>query len=297
MVDSPERLIGGRYLLAEEIGRGGMGVVWRARDQVLQRPVALKEVALPPWVGERERELAYRRVLQEARTAAMLRHPHVVTVHDVVLDRGRPWIVMELLSAESLEAVVQRKGPLPEAEVAGIGAKVLEALRAAHAAGVTHRDVKPANVLLLDGGGVVLTDFGIARVADSPTLTATGMLMGSPAYLAPERLEGNGATPGSDLWALGATLYTAVEGAPPYVRQSPVAVMAAILMGPPEPMRRARLLRPIIEGLMRGDPAARSGHDEAAAGLARLSSPSSRAEPRAREGSAALAALVEDPPD
>ncbi|MGV9306865.1 serine/threonine-protein kinase, partial [Nonomuraea sp. NPDC003727] len=289
------RLVGGRYLLSDELGRGGMGVVWRAHDQVLDRPVALKQVLVPGWMADKDRERAFARVLREARAAARLRNPYVITIHDVVMDEGHPWIVMELLAASSLAQAVARTGPLPEPVAADIGVKVLDALRTAHTAGITHRDVKPANVLLLDDGGVVLTDFGIAHVADSPTLTATGMLMGSPAYMAPERLEGAPATEASDLWALGATLYTAVEGVPPYPMDSPVAIMAAILMREPRPMRRADRLEGVVLGLMRKDPAERLSHEPAAAALRRVAARPPGEEGRRRRGSRALAALVRDP--
>ncbi|MEU7892424.1 protein kinase [Nonomuraea sp. NPDC049152] len=290
---SEQRLVGGRYLLSDELGRGGMGAVWRAHDQVLDRPVALKQVLVPGWMGEKDRERAFERVLREARAAARLRHPYVITIHDVVMDKGHPWIVMELLPASSLAQVLERTGPLSEQVAADIGLKVLEALRTAHAAGIMHRDVKPANVLLLDDGGVVLTDFGIAHVADSPTLTATGMLMGSPAYMAPERLEGAPAGEASDLWALGATLYTAVEGVPPYPMESPVAILAAILMREPRPMRLAERLEGVVQGLLRKDPEERLSHESVAAALGRVAG-RPQEETRRRAGSRALAALVRD---
>ncbi|MFI6816235.1 protein kinase [Nonomuraea sp. NPDC050328] len=286
MPDSPPQLVGGRYRLADELGRGGMGVVWRARDEILDRAVALKQVLLPDWVSGKERERAFERVLREARSAARLRHAGVVTIHDVVLDEGYPWIVMELLPAESLHEVVDRWGPLTEEVAVEIGVKLLDALQAAHNAGITHRDVKPGNVLLLDDGGVVLTDFGVAHVADSPTITGTGMLLGSPAFMAPERLEGKPATAASDLWALGATLYNAVEGAPPYRGPTPVAVLAAILMSEPRPPQRAGRLRPVIEGLMARDPADRMSHGAARAALIRAGGHPERT------GSRALADLV-----
>ncbi|MFI6322149.1 serine/threonine-protein kinase [Nonomuraea sp. NPDC050556] len=293
MTDLPERLVGGRYALAAELGRGGMGTVWSARDLVLERAVALKEVALPTWVDGEERERAYQRVLREARAAARLHHPSVITIHDVVMDDGRPWIVMELLAAVSLDERLKRAGSLPEGEVAGIGLKVLDALRTAHEAGITHRDVKPGNVLLLEDGGVVLSDFGIAHVDNSASITSTGMLMGSPAFMAPERLEGRRATAGSDLWSLGATLYTAVEGASPYQGPTPVAVMGAILMAEPRPTRRADLLREVIAGLMAKDPAERLGHEEARDALEWAAAAGSADDSgRSRTGSAALAALV-----
>lgn len=286
------REIGGRYLLSDELGRGGMGTVWRAHDRVLDRAVALKEVAMPPWVAGADRERAYERVLREARATARLRHPGVITIHDVVLDGGRPWIVMELLAAESLADLLVRAGPVPELAVAEIGLKLLEALRAAHEAGITHRDVKPGNVLLVKDGGVVLSDFGIAHVADSATLTASGMLMGSPAYLAPERIEGQAAGPGSDLWALGATLYSAVEGAAPFQGPTPVALLANILMHEARPMRLAQRTKPVIEGLMSKDPAQRLDAGQAMAALVRAGA----GHGRMRAGSPALAALVRQSP-
>ncbi|NUT43586.1 MAG: serine/threonine protein kinase [Thermoactinospora sp.] len=269
MPESTPPSVGGRYRLAEELGRGGMGVVWSAHDEVLDRAVALKQVLLPDWVAAKEREQAFTRVLREARSAARLRHPGVITIHDVVMHEGSPWIVMELLPAESLHEVVDRWGPLTEDVAVEIGVKLLDALHAAHAVGITHRDVKPGNVLLLDDGGVVLTDFGVAHVADSPTITGTGMLLGSPAFMAPERLEGRPATAASDLWALGATLYTAVEGDPPYRGPTPVAVLASILMSEPRPMERADRLRGVIAGLMAKDPGERMDFSTARAALVR----------------------------
>ncbi|GAA4071141.1 serine/threonine-protein kinase [Nonomuraea soli] len=269
MPESTPPSVGGRYRLSEELGRGGMGVVWSAHDEVLDRAVALKQVLLPDWVAAKEREQAFTRVLREARSAARLRHPGVITIHDVVMHEGSPWIVMELLPAESLHEVVDRWGPLTEDVAVEIGVKLLDALHAAHAVGITHRDVKPGNVLLLDDGGVVLTDFGVAHVADSPTITGTGMLLGSPAFMAPERLEGRPATAASDLWALGATLYTAVEGDPPYRGPTPVAVLASILMSEPRPMERADRLRGVIAGLMAKDPGERMDFSTARAALVR----------------------------
>ncbi|MFG3440411.1 protein kinase [Nonomuraea sp. NPDC047897] len=258
-----ERQVGNRYRLVEPIGEGGMGVVWRAYDELLDRTVAVKEVRYSG-VADDERAQLNRRTIREARAAGRLDHPSVVVIHDVVEEDGRPWIVMQLVRSRSLAQVVRERGPLPAGQVAVIGWQVLDALRAAHATGVLHRDVKPENVLLADDGRVVLTDFGIASLDAEAGLTATGGLVGTPAYMPPERLHGEPARPESDLWALGATLYAAVEGAPPYQRDSWAATVAAVLRDKPEPPRRAGPLTPVIMGLLHRDPAARMPAGEAA---------------------------------
>ncbi|MEO3859815.1 serine/threonine-protein kinase [Acrocarpospora sp. B8E8] len=246
-------LVAGRYRLVRELGRGGMGAVWQAHDEVLGRDVALKRVLLPDHADRQEREQGARRILREARAAARLRHPSVIRIHDVVEDRQGPWIVMELLAAESLQQRITRTGPLPERQVARIAARLLDALRAAHAAGVVHRDIKPGNILLGEEDEVLLTDFGIAHPAGDPAITTSGVIVGSPAYLPPERLRGDSGDTAGDLWSLGATLFAAVEGQPPYNRAEPAAVLAAILTHDPDPMRHANLLRPLIQGLLRRD--------------------------------------------
>jgi serine/threonine protein kinase len=251
------RLVGGRYRLTAVVGRGGMGTVWRAYDEVLDRDVAVKEVLLPPGIDQDQQNILYQRTYREARASARLSHPGVVTVHDVVQEDGRPWIVMELVRARPLQEIVDQDGPLPPGRVAEIGQQLLEALNHAHAAGILHRDVKPSNVLITADGRAVLTDFGIAQMPGEVTLTQTGLVMGSPAYIAPERAQGDRAMPGSDLWALGATLYTAVEGRSPYERGDPMAALAATLTEDPPPPRRAGPLGPVIEGLLVRDPARR----------------------------------------
>lgn len=252
------RLVGGRYRLASPIGRGAMGVVWSARDELLDRDVAVKEVRLPPSVSDAERRNGYQRTLREARTAARLSHPAVAAVYDVVEELGRPWIVMELVRGRSLDQVVARDGPLSPERAADVGRQLLAALAAAHAAGVLHRDVKPSNVLLSPDGRTVLTDFGIATVEGDPSLTQTGMVMGSPGFLAPERVRGGIATPASDLWSLGATLYAAVEGQGPYDRRGgAMTTMAAVVMEDPPPPRAAGPLAGVISALLARDPAAR----------------------------------------
>ncbi|MFC6087292.1 serine/threonine-protein kinase [Sphaerisporangium aureirubrum] len=264
MTPSPRVLIG-RYRLVAPLGRGGMGTVWRATDELLRQDVAIKEVRLPPDLDEAQRAELRERTLREARAAARLRaHPSIVTVHDVVADDGRPWIVMELVQGHSLHQLVKERGPLPPAEVARIGLSLLDALRAAHEAGILHRDVKPANVLLTSAGRVVLTDFGIASLAGDVVLTQNGAVAGSPGYIAPERLRGEDDRPESDLWSLGATLYAAVEGRSPYAREQAAAMFAAVLLHDPDPMRLAGPLTPILAGLLAKEPAHRMTSSEAA---------------------------------
>ncbi|GII53958.1 hypothetical protein Pth03_23470 [Planotetraspora thailandica] len=267
------RRIAGRYHLLEPIGRGGMGVVWRAHDEVLDRTVAVKEVIYRT-AGDEEREAFNRRTVREARAAGRIAHPAVVVVHDVIEEDGRPWIVMQLVQARSLGDVLREEGPLPPGRVASVGLQVLDALRTAHAEGVLHRDVKPENVLLQRGDRAVLTDFGIATMPEETTLTMTGMVTGTPAFLAPERLTGQPAAPESDLWSLGATMYAAVEGRPPFERDSAIATMAAVIHTELEPPRRAGALGPVIEGLLVKDPARRMTAATAASRLEAVTHPS-----------------------
>src|SRR5690348_13884273 len=241
-------LVAGRYRLGEVAGRGGMGVVWRARDELLHREVAVKEIIWPPQLGEAERGTLCQRALREARTAARLDHPSVIGVYDFVEDDGRPWIVMPLIGYPSLREVVREQGPLRPRRAARIGVQLLDALRAAHAAGVLHRDVKPGNVLLGPDDQVVLTDFGMAIADGSTALTTSGVLIGSPAYMAPERARGEPATAAADLWSLGATLYAAVEGRPPFDRNGALAVLTAVVSGVPDPPMRAGPLWLVISG-------------------------------------------------
>jgi hypothetical protein len=257
------RLLAGRYRLASVVGRGGMGTVWRARDETLDREVAVKEVVLPAGLGDDERENRHRRTLREARASARLNHPGVVTVHDVVDEDDRPWIVMELVRARSLQELVDEDGPLPPGRVAAIGGQIAGALRAAHAMGILHRDVKPANVLVADDDRAVLTDFGIAQLAGDATLTGTGLLMGSPAYMSPERVNGDPAIPASDLWALGATLYAATEGKAPHHRSDAMAVLAAVMTQDVPPPKNAGPLAPVLTGLLERDPVRRMSVDQA----------------------------------
>ncbi|WP_413232011.1 serine/threonine-protein kinase [Micromonospora rifamycinica] len=232
-----------------------MGRVWLARDEMLHRDVAVKEVVPPHWLAESEREELRLRTLREARTAARLNHPNVVRIYDVVHDGDSPWIVMEYVASRSVQQLVSDDGPLDPHRVAGIGLAVLAALRAAHAAGVLHRDVKPHNVLVADDGRVVLTDFGLATFdGGDGVMTGPGMVLGSPQFVAPERARDGVSDPRTDLWSLGATLYAAVEGQSPYARSSAMATLSALATEPPDPTRRAGQLRPVLDGLLRRDP-------------------------------------------
>ncbi|MEU5307244.1 serine/threonine-protein kinase [Streptomyces sp. NPDC021562] len=265
MTDEPgrERVIAGRYRLLSPLGEGGMGTVWRARDEVLGREVAVKEVRAPAGLPGPDVERMYARLEREAWAAARIANRNVVTVYDVAMEGGRPWVVMELVRGVSLADALEAEGPMSPQRAAGIGAEVLSALRAAHAAGVLHRDVKPANVLLSNDGRVVLTDFGIATVEGSSALTMTGEVIGSPEYLAPERALGRAFGPESDLWSLGVLLYAAVEGASPFRQDTPLSTLRAVVDEELPPPYRAGPLGPVVEGLLRKDPAARLPAEQA----------------------------------
>jgi serine/threonine protein kinase len=241
-----------------------MGIVWRAHDQVLDRKVAVKEVLLDAAIDDYEVANSRQRTKREAQTAARLSHPNIVTVHDVTEEDGRPWIVMELIPSRSLDGVLTSQGPLTALRAGRIGEQLLAALTAAHAAGVLHRDVKPSNVLIAPGRSgddqderAVLTDFGIAQFEGDPRLTQTGQLIGTVSFMAPERFDGSDATPASDLWSLGATIYAAVEGRGPFDRITTLATMSAIVHEGPPPAPSAGRLAPLIAGLLRRDPAER----------------------------------------
>ncbi|MFC9686170.1 serine/threonine-protein kinase, partial [Streptomyces sp. NPDC056948] len=262
------RLLAGRYRVAAQLGRGGMGVVWKAVDEVLGREVAVKELRTYTDVAGPELAALRLRMQREARAAARVRHPGVIAVHDIAEVDGRPLIVMELVDGPSLDDVLRERGTLDPREAAGIGAKVMDALSAAHRAGVLHRDVKPGNILLDRSGRVVLTDFGIATMDDpgdgsATHLTRSGELVGSLDYLAPERAQGADPGPASDIWALGATLYAAVEGASPFRRTSTFSTLTAIVTEPlPEPLR-AGPLGPVLQQLMDKRPESRPEADQA----------------------------------
>ncbi|MFB7912339.1 serine/threonine-protein kinase [Streptomyces sp. NPDC056061] len=247
-------VLAGRYRLGEVLGRGGMGKVWRAHDEVLHRTVAVKELTAGQYVAEADRVVLHARTQKEARAAARITHPGVVTVHDVIEYDNRPWIVMQYVDGPSLADAAKEVGEIAPREAARIGLHVLSALRAAHGAGVLHRDVKPGNVLLAADGQVLLTDFGIAAIEGDSTITRTGELVGSIDYLAPERVRGGDPGPASDLWSLGATLYTAVEGRSPFRRTSPISTMQAVVTEEPPPPERAGPLAPVITALLRKEP-------------------------------------------
>src|SRR6185436_2739388 len=274
MTASPT-FVGGRYRLIEPLGIGGMGRVWHAWDQTLGRDVAIKEIVPPEHLLASERDEMRRRTLREARAAARLNHPNVVRVYDVFETNGRPWIVMEFVPSRSLHDVLVSDGPVDPVRAANIGLGVLGALRAAHRAGVLHRDVKPSNVLLGDDGRVVLTDFGIATVEGDATVTRPGLVLGSPAYISPERARDGTAGAESDLWSLGATLYAAVEGRAPFERPNAIATLTALASEEIEPPRNAGSLRWVLNGLLRKDPAARIDAAEAERRLRRAANDAS----------------------
>ncbi|MFE0962192.1 serine/threonine-protein kinase [Streptomyces fungicidicus] len=269
------RLIAGRYRLLAKLGHGGMGTVWRAKDETVDREVAVKEPRVPEHLPERERANASERMRREARAAARLDHPAVVNVHDVAVVDGRPWIVMELVQGRSLGAVLQEEGTLSAREAARVGLEVLGALEAAHAAGILHRDVKPDNVLLGRYDRVVLTDFGIAQIEGETSLTDTGGFVGSPEYIAPERVLGQRPGPASDLWSLGVVLYAATEGVSPFRRSNTPATLQSVLNATPAAPASARgPLAEIITGLLQKDPARRPNAVQVRAALETAAHPS-----------------------
>ncbi|MBO0840889.1 MAG: protein kinase [Sciscionella sp.] len=258
MTDDDGRLIAGRYRTGLQIGSGAMGVVWQAKDERLHRTVALKQLLVQPGLTAAQAEEARLRAMREGRIAARLQHPNAITVYDVVEEDGQPWLVMEFLPSTSLATAIAERGALPPLEVARIGQQVASALTAAHAAGIVHRDVKPANVLLGDDGTVKITDFGISRAIGDVTVTATGMLAGTPAYLAPEMAKGDQPAPPSDVFSLGSTLYAAVEGAPPFGRgDNTLALLHAVAAGKLSPPRQAGPLTPLLARLLQVEPGQR----------------------------------------
>ncbi|MFD2766943.1 serine/threonine-protein kinase [Micromonospora eburnea] len=257
MSNALPQLIAGRYRLISPLGQGGMGRVWKARDEVLHRDVAIKELVPPPSLTPEERREMRERSLREARAIARLNNVNVVRIFDVLRTDGDPWIVMEYVPSRSLQDVLAEDGPVSPAKAVQIGFGVLGALKAAHKAGIMHRDVKPGNVLIGNDGRVVLTDFGLATIPGDPNVTRTGMVLGSPAYIAPERARDGTAGPEADLWSLGATLYAAVEGKSPYARPSAIATLAALAVEPLPPPKNAGPLKPVLQGLLRKDPAER----------------------------------------
>ncbi|UBU09045.1 serine/threonine-protein kinase [Nonomuraea gerenzanensis] len=265
----PGYRVGGRYRLIAVLGAGGFGQVWRAHDEVLDVEVAIKELRLLPGMSQAEQDKRLERTEREARNAVRLRaHENVVAIHDIVRD-GLPWIVMELIDGRSLAEHLETLGPLPVEQAEQVAGALLAALGAAHRAGIVHRDIKPANVMLASDGRVLLTDFGIAVHDTDTTLTTAGMLIGSPEYMAPERLRGIDGLPTSDLFSLGVTLYQAVEGVSPFHRTTQPAALTAVLLEEPPPPRRAGRLAPLITRLLDKDPARRPAVEEALTMLGR----------------------------
>ncbi|MFI2074961.1 MULTISPECIES: serine/threonine-protein kinase [Streptomyces] len=257
-------LIAGRYRLVRKIGRGGMGTVWRATDELLAREVAVKELHVDDQQSAEAVRVQYDRMLREARAVALIKHPNVIVMHDIVEQDGRPWIVMELIEGRSLSGLLSAEGPVTPREAARIGVAMLGALGAAHARGVLHRDIKPPNVLMEAATGrVVLTDFGIARVSGATTITEAGAFVGSPEYTAPERMSGGPAGPQSDLWSLGVLLCTALSGESPFHRDSLGGILHAVVYDEIRPPEAAGPLLPVVQGLLERDPAHRMSADEA----------------------------------
>ncbi|MFF0363565.1 serine/threonine-protein kinase [Streptomyces fungicidicus] len=255
--DKSARLLAGRYRLGDVLGRGGMGTVWRAQDETLGRTVAVKELRFPTNIDEEEKRRLITRTLREAKAIARIRNNSAVTVFDVVEEDDRPWIVMELVEGKSLAEAIREDGLLEPRRAAEVGLAILDVLRSAHREGILHRDVKPSNVLIAEDGRVVLTDFGIAQVEGDPSITSTGMLVGAPSYISPERARGHKPGPAADLWSLGGLLYAAVEGTPPYDKGSAIATLTAVMTEPLEEPKNAGPLKDVIYGLLTKDPAQR----------------------------------------
>jgi eukaryotic-like serine/threonine-protein kinase len=300
-VTDEDRLVAGRYRLGTRLGSGAMGIVWQAHDERLHRTVAVKQLLLAPGLSAEQSEEARLRSMREGRIAARLSHVNAITVFDVAEHGGEPWLIMEYLPSQSLAAAIQERGPLPPVEVARIGVQVATALVAAHAAGIVHRDVKPANVLLGDDGIVKITDFGISRATGDVTVTATGMLAGTPAYLAPEVAKGQKPTPASDVYSLGSTLYASVEGHSPFGQgDNTLAVLYAVAAGKIDPPQRAGPLTPLLMRLLRVDPAQRPTMTEAKEALAAIaagrSAPAAESFDPAQAAGAGAALAAAGPP-
>ncbi|PXY23980.1 serine/threonine-protein kinase [Prauserella flavalba] len=301
MSDDDRRLIAGRYRLAERLGAGAMGEVWKGEDERLNRTVALKQLHLRTALDAAGAGDLRARAMREGRIAARLMHPNAIAIFDVVEEEGYPWLVMEYLPSTSLADLLATRGSLPPAEVAEIGRQVAEALAAAHRSGIIHRDVKPANVLLADNGVAKISDFGISRAAGDVTLTATGLVAGTPAYFAPEVARGSDADERSDVFSLGSTLYHAVEGNPPFGRpDNAIALLHRVSQGEIDPPRHAGPLTPVLLRLLHPDPDERPGMTEAGQALAAVATgttaapaaPAPAADPRRRRLAAVVVAAL-----
>jgi serine/threonine protein kinase len=268
---APNTLIAGRYRLINRLATGGMGSVWEAWDELLQRPVAVKQLLLQPELNDADAQLASSRAMREARITARLHHPHAVPVYDIVEQDGRPCLIMQYLPSKSLQALLNDKGVLTAPVVARIGAEVASALAAAHDAGIVHRDVKPGNVLITEDGLAKLTDFGVSHAVGDVNLTSTGMVTGTPAFLAPEVARGAISAFPADVFSLGSTLYAALEGTPPFgTDQNPMAVLHKVASGQVIPPRRSGPLAPLLLRMLAPDPADRPPMIEVARNLAAL---------------------------
>lgn len=290
----PGRVLANRYRLDDVIGTGGMGRVWRGTDTLLDRPVAVKELTTPPNLPDHEVQVLRTRMLREARSAAQLSHPSIITVFDVAEDDGRPWIVMELVQGPSLGDLIRDEGTLSVRRAADIGEQMAAALSEAHTRGIVHRDIKPGNVLIAGNDRAVLTDFGIAHLDGSTHLTSTGLLIGSPSYLAPEVAHGHSATPASDVWALGVTLFQAVEGTLPFDRPTPMATLTAIVTQDLPEAVNAGPLQPLLEDLCAKDPRDRPSIGEVRARFRKVRDASDDAAPAPR--SATTVVTPAEPP-
>lgn len=280
-------MIADRYELRELVGRGGMSEVWRARDRRMRREVAVKRIFAPAGLDRSGEAALLELAFREARAAAQVTHPNAVRVYDVVADADRPCIVMEYVPASTLQAIIERRGPLAPGYVAGVGVALLDALNAAHGAGVLHRDVKPRNVLIGRDGRVMLADFGIALWVGAGPPDADPV--GTPQFIAPERLYPGVSLPEGDLWSLGATLYTAVEGRPPYARASVVETLRALVTVPPDPPRQAGVLGPVLGAILTRQPSERPSAGAVRAALRHIA----KTEPLAVSGaSGGVPALV-----
>ncbi|WP_405601184.1 protein kinase [Streptomyces sp. NBC_01410] len=294
------RLLSGRYRLGGVLGRGGMGTVWRAVDETLGRTVAVKELRFPSSIDEEEKRRLITRTMREAKAIARIRNNSAVTVYDVVDEDDRPWIVMELVEGKSLAEAVREDGTLTPRRAAEVGLAILDVLRSAHREGILHRDVKPSNVLIAEDGRVVLTDFGIAQVEGDPSITSTGMLVGAPSYISPERARGHKPGPAADLWSLGGLLYASVEGCPPYDKGSAIATLTAVMTEPLDPPKNAGPLEEVIYGLLAKDPDQRLDDAGARALLTRVlhapEAPEPPAEPEPSPEATRVVALPPLPP-
>ncbi|MEU2259545.1 protein kinase [Streptomyces sp. NPDC019645] len=292
------RLLAGRYRLGGVLGRGGMGTVWRADDETLGRTVAVKELRFPSSIDEDEKRRLITRTLREAKAIARIRNTGAVTVYDVVDEDDRPWIVMELIEGKSLAEAIREDGLLTPRRAAEVGLAVLDVLRSAHREGILHRDVKPSNVLISSDGRVVLTDFGIAQVEGDPSITSTGMLVGAPSYISPERARGHKPGPAADLWSLGGLLYASVEGCPPYDKGSAIATLTAVMTEPLDPPKNAGPLEEVIYGLLAKDPAQRLDDAGARALLRKvIDTPERPAQPEPSPEATRVVALPPVPPE